>query len=146
MKPDRRGPPSAQTPDESGWGLFSELFVDTELAKDGLERLIAELLDAAIERHGFVAWVVGPHYIIEVFRNKRVRAPTDQQPREFVDWPYYLEIDAEAEQTRQAQIALVTRLLTGLWERGLGAVVACDFEAELPQRGGYNPAQPRNQR
>lgn len=150
MGPEHSGPPSpTQESDEPGRGLFCEIFVETDRSKDGLEQLIAELLDAAVERHGFATTIVGPGYVLDVHRNERVFAPADpqaRQVRDFVEWPYYLEIDATAEQTRQAQIAVIARLLIGLWEAGLGAVAACDFEDELPRRGGYNPDLPRTQR
>lgn len=136
-------PPPAQALDAPGWGLFCEIFVATDRSKDALAQLIAALLDAAVERHGFVTTISGPGYDLDVHRNKRVLAPADSQTRDFVEWPYYLEIEAAAEQTRPAQIAVIARLLTGLWEAGLGAVAVCDFEEELPQRGGYNPARPR---
>ena len=150
MGPNDSGPPPpARVLDAPEWGLFCEIFVDTERSKDALEQLIAALLDARVERHGFATTIVGPGYDLDVHRNDRVLASDDTQPRQahdFVEWPYYLEIEAAAEQTRPAQIAVIARLLHGLWEAGLGAVAACDFEDELPRRGGYNPDQPRTQR
>jgi hypothetical protein len=144
MGPEHSGPPPpAQALDAPGWGLFCEIFVDTERSKDALEQLIAELLDAAVERHGYATTIVGPGYDLDVHRNERVLAPANPQTHDFVEWPYYLEIDATAEQMRSAQIAVISRLLLGLWEAGLGAVAVCDFEEELPQRGGYNPSLPR---
>ena len=32
---------------------------------------------------------------------------------------------------------LVARLLPALWKRGIPAVASCDYEDELPERGGY---------
>jgi hypothetical protein len=89
-------------------------------SKDGLAQLIAELLDATVERHGVATTIVGPGYVLDVHRNERVLAPAHPQAYDFVEWPYYLEIDAEAEQTRHAQIAVITRLLIGPWEAGRG--------------------------
>jgi hypothetical protein len=147
MEPEHSGPPPpAQKSGEPGRGLFCEIFVDTDRSIHELEQLIAELLDAAVERHGFVTTIVGPGFDLDVHRNERVLASADPQPHDFVEWPYYLEIDATAEQTRPAQIAVIARLLIGLWEAGLGAVAACDFEDELPRRGGYNPDLPRTPR
>jgi hypothetical protein len=44
--------------------------------------------------------------------------------------PINLDIDAMTEQTRPAQIAVIVRLLHGLWEAGLGAVAVSGFESE----------------
>lgn len=145
MEPDPPGSPPEQARNDPGWGNFCEIFVNTDLSTDGLGRLIAELLDAAVEWHGFATTIIGSGYVLDIHRNERrfaIANQQTQQTRDFVEWPYYLEIDAQAKQTRQAQIAVIARLLIGLWDRGLGAVAVCDFEDELPQRGGYNPALP----
>ena len=39
--------------------------------------------------------------------------------------------------SRPTRRTLVERLLPLLWERGIPAVAACDYEDELPEKGGY---------
>src|SRR5262245_60734912 len=101
---------------QTGMGLFCEIFVTTDLATDALERLIAASCSSAIERQDAATTVVGPGYEIDVRRNERVLARADQHVHDFVAWPYYPEFEATAEQSRHTQIAVIARLLTGLWE------------------------------
>ncbi|WP_157848215.1 hypothetical protein [Streptomyces exfoliatus] len=52
-------------------------------------------------------------------------------PFEFLEWPTVLECEAPAESGPGAVAAAVTIVLETLWCGG-----ACDFEDELPARGG----------
>jgi hypothetical protein len=49
-------------------------------------------------------------------------------PSGFLRFRYRIEVD-----TRD----VVERLLPLLWERGYPAVAVCDYEDELPEKGGY---------
>lgn len=57
-------------------------------------------------------------------------------PFEFLEWPAVLECEAPAEAEPGAVVAAVTDVLERLWCGGWKAVAACDFEDELPARGG----------
>ncbi|MFE1499986.1 hypothetical protein ACFW89_33500, partial [Streptomyces albidoflavus] len=57
-------------------------------------------------------------------------------PFEFLEWPTVLECEAPAESEPGAVAAAVTSVLETLWCGGWKAVAACDFEGELPARGG----------
>ncbi|MFB9518269.1 hypothetical protein [Streptomyces purpureus] len=57
-------------------------------------------------------------------------------PFEFLEWPTVLECEAPAGVEPGAVVAAVTAVLETLWCRGWKAVAACDFEDELPARGG----------
>ncbi|MFE6787841.1 hypothetical protein ACFVFF_36875 [Streptomyces sp. NPDC057680] len=57
-------------------------------------------------------------------------------PFEFLEWPTVLECQAPAESEPGAVAAAVTIVLETLWCGGWKAVAACDFEDELPARGG----------
>ena len=49
-------------------------------------------------------------------------------PDGFLHFRFRIEVDSRA---------VTERLLPLLWERGLPAVAACDYEDELPEKGGY---------
>jgi len=49
-------------------------------------------------------------------------------PSGFLRFRYRIEIDSRD---------VVERLLPLLWERGVPAVAACDYEDELPEKGGF---------
>ncbi|GAA2572984.1 MULTISPECIES: hypothetical protein [Streptomyces] len=56
-------------------------------------------------------------------------------PFDFLEWPTVLECEALAG-TPAEVVQAVTVVLEALWCGGFKAVAACDFEAELPARGG----------
>ena len=61
----------------------------------------------------------------------------DSKPGDFVHWPFYLDAGPDDMHTDHRLVAIVAALLEQLWGCGWQAVAACDFEEELPRRGGY---------
>ncbi|MDQ0847370.1 hypothetical protein [Streptomyces sp. V1I6] len=57
-------------------------------------------------------------------------------PFEFLEWSTVLECEAPVGAEPDAVVAAVTDVLEMLWCGGWKAVAACDFEDELPARGG----------
>ncbi|GGQ45580.1 hypothetical protein [Streptomyces mutabilis] len=56
-------------------------------------------------------------------------------PLDFIQWPTVLECEAP-EGTPDEVVQAVTVVLEALWRGGFKAVATCDFEDELPARGG----------
>lgn len=50
---------------------------------------------------------------------------------------YYIEIEPIGDIKQEQYILSVSMLLENLWALGYEAVAACDFENELPRKGGY---------
>ncbi|XQE81766.1 hypothetical protein ACN24L_26355 [Streptomyces microflavus] len=50
----------------------------------------------------------------------------------FLGWPIVLECEASAETTPHDVVTAICNTLQTLWERGIPAIAACDFEDELP--------------
>jgi hypothetical protein len=59
-------------------------------------------------------------------------------PFDFLEWPTVLECEATAGTPAEEVIQAVTAVLEALWHGGFKAVVACDFEDELPAHGGID--------
>lgn len=113
--------------------IFCKVFVNADVARSDLVDTIAHALDGRIKPLNTVA---GDTWEIDVRRNDEHDAERSKdQENGFLFFPYYLDVVARRGRDRQAQIALVSRLLERLWERGYGAVAACDFEEELPRKG-----------
>ena len=55
---------------------------------------------------------------------------------DFVRWPVLIEIDADDPDDGATMVAVVSRILSTLWDAGYPTVAACDFEDELPWGGG----------
>ncbi|MGV9279805.1 hypothetical protein [Streptomyces sp. NPDC003730] len=58
-------------------------------------------------------------------------------PFDFLQWPTVLECEAPAG-TPDEMVQAVTAVLEALWRGGFKAVATCDFEDELPARGGID--------
>jgi hypothetical protein len=69
--------------------------------------------------------------VVDVSKNPDTGAADD-----FIGWPTIVEIEAEAGASSAAVVAITSRVVTAMWGAGLPAVAACDYEDELPWRGG----------
>ncbi|MEU6104471.1 hypothetical protein [Streptomyces flaveolus] len=58
-------------------------------------------------------------------------------PSDFLQWPTLLECEAHAG-TPAEVVQAVASVLEALWRGGFKAVATCDFEDELPARGGID--------
>ena len=119
--------------------LYCKLFVDIDdISREGLQALLVECLGDQVKSAD--RWsIAGLLFAIDVRRNDGFDIIRRNEPDGFLYYRYYLDIDAESSQPRADQIAPVAQILECLWEHGYAAVAACDFEDELPRRGGYNP-------
>jgi hypothetical protein len=119
--------------------LYCKVFVDSDDRSRGdLQALLIECLGDRVKSVGLRS-VDGLLYAIDVKRNEDFDAIRSSEPDGFLYYRYYLDVDAVPGQQRVAQVALVAQILERLWEHGYAAVAACNFEDELPRRGGYNP-------
>jgi hypothetical protein len=119
--------------------LYCKIFVNGAPTSDNLLRLVARALGGTIEYHTVIA--TGAE--IYVAHNDDDDALRAREPDGFVFYPHYLDVTAVPGQTPSAQITLVATLLEAFWAAKLDAVAACEFEEELPRRGGYHPDLPR---
>jgi hypothetical protein len=119
--------------------LYCKIFVNGAPTREDLLQLVARTVGGTIEFHTAIA--AGAE--IYVAHNDEDDALRARDPDGFVFYPHYLDVTAEPGQTPSAQITLVATLLEAFWAAKLDAVAACDFEEELPRRGGYHPDLPR---
>ena len=119
--------------------LYCKIFVNGAPASEDLLRLVARAVGGTIDYNTLHA----PGADIYVEGNDDDDALRAREPDGFVFYPHYLDVTAVPSQTSSAQITLVATLLEAFWAAKLDAVAACDFEEELPRRGGYHPDLPR---
>jgi hypothetical protein len=55
---------------------------------------------------------------------------------DFVRWPVLIEVDGDDPDDGATMVAVISRILSTLWDAGYPTVAACDFEDELPWGGG----------
>ena len=57
---------------------------------------------------------------------------------DFVAWPVVAEMEKNEAASWEQYVALVSRVITAMWDSGIPAVAACDFEERLPWNGGID--------
>jgi hypothetical protein len=104
---------------------FCKMFVRAGARADVFAVLIDVLDGHAVDRS-----IELPGATVEVLRNSDA-SPSEEA--DFLFWPVLVEIESDG---TSAVVELATTILTQLWDRGLPTVAACDYEDELPWRGG----------
>jgi hypothetical protein len=118
--------------------LFCKLFVDAECDKNELVSRLAEITNGAAEHSSVVTkWCE-----FNVVRNSDSdERRTNSEQGGFLYFPFFLEIEPSDGVEHGVYVTGIGSLLTNLWNSGIQAVAACDFEDELPLKGGYNPTR-----
>ena len=119
--------------------LFCKVFVDADIPKEKLVKLVALAVSGSIERIGNVTGIISvPRSELEIRENEDFHVIRRNEPSDgFLYFRYYIEVDALPDQQFESQVALVSHLLRSLWAHGLPAVAACDYEDKLPLKGRH---------
>ncbi|MEU0872516.1 hypothetical protein [Nocardia brasiliensis] len=106
---------------------FCKIFV-RESESAAVERTVGGLFDVSFDRHSMELSAA----IVDVIRNP----DRSDGAEDFLLWPTLVEVEARDPVVPTTMREIVSRILTALWDEGVPAVAACDFEDELPWRGG----------
>lgn len=103
----------------------------TNITVEETRRLLGSLFDGAFERNTLTVGEME----IEVRRNPGASSG-GVEADDFVRWPVQIETETVTPHGETAAVETVSRILESLWGARAQAVAACDFEDELPWRGG----------
>ncbi|MER7722129.1 hypothetical protein ABTX99_35345 [Streptomyces flaveolus] len=109
----------------------ASIYVDAEAAP----RIMGRLRDALSLDDNGAELTLGPVHV-EGEHNDYATG-RHAHPSDFLQWPTVLECEAPAG-TPDEVVQAVTAVLEALWHSGFRAVATCDFEDELPARGGID--------
>jgi hypothetical protein len=119
--------------------LDCKIYVETDMAQEDLSGLLAALVGGTISSAAGSRTVETPIGEIDIRNNPGSDKLLAQQfPDGFLFFRYTLEIYPSPTARREDRISQVEGILRQLWSRGYPAVAACDYEDDLPNRGGYN--------
>ncbi len=114
--------------------LSCRLYVDGPTGIEQIRQLIGDYLSNRSSRPTTIHHDLDVRYNDE-FDNKRKQ----EFPDGFLFCRYYVEVYTDVRHVRDSTtIRDVGELLELLWDKGFAAVASCDYEAELPRRGGFN--------
>jgi hypothetical protein len=111
--------------------LYCKVYVDSELDCQGIAKLLCDAFGGS--RSGLT--VVTPSVEVDVRTNDEYRPDVRGRDR-FLFYRYTLDIVATEAARRPDVLAAVSQVLNALWASNAYAVASCDFEDELPRRGG----------
>lgn len=120
---------------EYQYDLFTKIFLDTDLEKTS----VVETVSIMVKGSAAGSSIVTEQAEILIFNN----GDFDEERRnrgsdEFLYYKYYLDIEPIEGVEETLYITEISKILTKLWDSGYKAVASCDFEEELPRKGGYN--------
>ncbi|HEY9691453.1 MAG TPA: hypothetical protein V6D15_04575 [Oculatellaceae cyanobacterium] len=114
--------------------LYCKLYIDCDVNINELVGLIAKLTSSRIEQ-----WSIStPECEIDVRNNDDFDNKRSKFPDGFLYYRFYLDIERTEGTERGSYIECISRLLEYFWLLSYKAIAACDFEEELPRKGGYN--------
>jgi hypothetical protein len=114
--------------------MYCKIYVDSHAEKARLLDLIAVIISGSIK----MRTVSSPEFEVDLVVNEEFdEARRVQNADQFLFYRYYLDIEPTECVRRERYVESVSNLLEGLWRSGCKAIAACDFENELPRRGGY---------
>lgn len=113
--------------------LYCKMFVQSDASRDELIEYLRAVTRGTIDR-----WtILNSTMEMDVRRNEDARSPrTGPKQDEFLYYRFYIDIEPSPDAKRSEYIHGIGVVLEQLWSRGMKAVAACDFEAELPRSGG----------
>lgn len=118
--------------------LDCKIYVEANISRDELVGYVVNLLSGTASGTGFTKTVFTRYFEIDIMENNDFDENHRKDfPDGFLYFRYFMEFYALPGSASEARIALVTTVLQGLWSRGLPAVAACNYEDQLPYKGGY---------
>lgn len=122
---------------QENWDAGSTTYIG-ESRKEDVKRILSRHFDVEF----YLSSTTVHPYQIYVTGNDDYKWNKDKQD-DFLFWPVLVDIWTEEDVKPSDYISFTSSVLTLLWNNGLPAVVACDFEEELPwSGGGKSPVMP----
>ncbi|GGI17865.1 1,4-dihydroxy-6-naphthoate synthase [Gottfriedia solisilvae] len=116
--------------------LYCKIFINTNLSIDILTENISNFLSLEYDKYFSIK---GDLFTIDVRKNKEFEEENSKTLIDgFLYYRYFLDMDLSDYYRKEEYKLIVGKLMEFLWGEGYLVVASCDFENELPNRGGYN--------
>ncbi|XKM13718.1 hypothetical protein RCS94_00665 [Orbaceae bacterium ac157xtp] len=121
---------------------YCKMFVNAPITKGELAHKISSFLGISFDK--FLS-AENDIFTIDIQCNKEFNETNGQKfPDGFLFYPYFVETDIVDEKKELQYKTLIKCLMDFFWAEQYQVVASCDFEEELPFKGGYN--QPINKK
>lgn len=112
--------------------LYCKIFIDSDCEMDFLINKINDLLDGQKKLFRTIVTEFGE---LDVNKNEDFDSKKRLQKHDgFLYSKYYLDVEPNEQIKQEDYISSISKFLQDLWQYGFEAVVACDFEEELPRK------------
>ena len=119
----------------SQYDLFTKIFLDTDNEKTSVVEEVSKIVNGTVKGSA----IVTEQAEIFLFNNGDFsEKKRNQGSDEFLYYRYYLDVEPIEDVDGKDYIGEISTLLTELWDSGFKVIASCDFEDELPRKGGYN--------
>jgi hypothetical protein len=116
-----------------------KIYVETDLPPQKLGKRLAALLSGTVSDSPASSTVHTPLAELDIRKNSDADSLLARGfPDGFLFFSQVVEIYPAPKADRELRVALVAGILRHFWSQGFPAVAACDYEDNLPHRGGYN--------
>ncbi|MDF2961946.1 MAG: 1,4-dihydroxy-6-naphthoate synthase [Paenibacillus sp.] len=109
--------------------LNCKIFIDTDESYEYMYKTIAEIVRGKIENRNTIRNEI---LDLSLLNND------DFEVTKRHCFPDYLEVEPCVISDPISYVTSISMLLELLWRDGFKVVAACDFEEQLPRKGGYN--------
>ncbi|EAZ92764.1 hypothetical protein [Crocosphaera chwakensis] len=115
--------------------LYCKVFLDTDINREQLLPLIAKLINGKVSRREIETSIakISVRTNDDFDENQR-----EEFPDGFLYYRFFLDIEPLKDTDQKVYIETLSHFLESLWSLNYKVVAACDFEEELPRKGGYN--------
>lgn len=112
--------------------LYCKIYIFASLSRQSLLEVLAEITHGNLSA-GTVETSWG---LLDVLRNNEADLSKVSESDGFLSYPYFMDIEGDSSVTMPVFSRAVGDVLEALWAKDIKAVAACDFEEELPRKGG----------
>lgn len=113
--------------------IYCKIYVDDASDPMGVLLRLQTIFGGSIERRTLRS----TDFELDVSENEEFD-PGARGSDRFLYSRFLLDVEATPTASKQHFVESVSRLLRSLWDLNVSAVAACDFESELPRRGGID--------
>ncbi len=114
--------------------FYCKIFIDTDLNKDDISQILINLTDGQNNKWGLLT----KEYEMDIKINDDFDLKKRSQfPDGFLYYRFYLDIEPTEGTLQENYFKSLSDLLESLWSLNYQVVAVCDFEEELPRKGGY---------
>jgi len=117
--------------------LDCKIFVQADATIGELAQIVTNHIGGSLSGPEFGLTITTPDCDIELHKNPDQQEITPSGEDGFLFFQYILEFYPDTDCQRKDMIDVVGKILTMIWSRGWPGVAACDYESDLPHRGGY---------